>query len=66
VDLHAYLTRYPEEIAFGDQPAVVFDRYHVPDFVLHNDGIALNRDRPPGTHGGRSGGRPLHAHRGHA
>ena len=43
-DLAAYLTRYPHEIAFGDEdPAEVFDRYHTPDFVLHNDGVPLDR-----------------------
>jgi hypothetical protein len=46
VDLRAYLTRYPEEITFSDEdPATVFDRYHVPEFVLYNDGVALDRER---------------------
>jgi hypothetical protein len=41
-----YLARYPQEAAFGDEePAVVFDRYHAPGFTLHNDGLALDRDR---------------------
>lgn len=46
VDVATYLTRYPQEVAFGDEdPATVFDRYHVPDFVLCNDGIHLDRER---------------------
>ncbi|WP_051809973.1 nuclear transport factor 2 family protein [Actinoplanes subtropicus] len=45
-DLTAYLQRYPREITFGDEdPAVVFDRYHAPGFVLHNDGIPLRREQ---------------------
>jgi len=45
-DLTRYLTRYPEEIAFGDEaPAIVFDRYHVPEFVLYNDGLPLDREK---------------------
>ena len=45
-DLAGYLERYPLEITFGDEePAEVFDRYHAPGFVLHNDGIALDRER---------------------
>jgi SnoaL-like protein len=43
-DLAGYLVRYPEEVAFGDEdPAVVFDRYHTPDFLLRNDGLPLDR-----------------------
>jgi hypothetical protein len=46
MDLREYLTRYPHEVAFGDEdPQAVFDRYHTPDFVLCNDGIRLDRDR---------------------
>jgi SnoaL-like domain len=45
-DLAAYLIRYPQEVAFGDEePGAVFDRYHTPDFVLYNDGLPLDRDR---------------------
>jgi hypothetical protein len=45
-DLAGYLTRYPQEIAFGDEdPAAAFSRYHTDDFVLRNDGIDLDRDR---------------------
>jgi hypothetical protein len=45
-DLAGYLTRYPHEVAFGDEePAAVFSRYHTDDFVLRNDGIDLDRDR---------------------
>lgn len=45
-DLTEYLVRYPQEIAFGDEAAeVVFDRYHAPGFVLHNDGVPLDRAR---------------------
>lgn len=40
-----YLTRYPQQIAFGDQePAAVMDRYHIPEFDLINDGIRLDRE----------------------
>jgi len=45
-NLGAYLTNYPVEAAFGDEEAaVVFDRYHTPDFVLYNDGLPLDRER---------------------
>ena len=45
-DLVAYLRRYPVEVTFGEEdPAVVFDRYHAPDFVLHSDGTPLDRAR---------------------
>ena len=45
-DLRGYLINYPQEISFGDEPAeIVFDRYHVPDFVLYNDGFALDREK---------------------
>ncbi|MDT3441022.1 MULTISPECIES: hypothetical protein [unclassified Pseudofrankia] len=45
-DLRAYLTRYPEELTFGDEPpGEVFDRYHTPDFVMVSDGVALDRQR---------------------
>jgi hypothetical protein len=41
-----YLTRYPQELTFGDEdPAVVFNRYHTDDFVLRNDGIPLDKQR---------------------
>ncbi|MBG0562700.1 nuclear transport factor 2 family protein [Actinoplanes aureus] len=41
-----YLLRYPDEMGLGTEPAeAVFDRYHVPDFVLHNDGLPMDRDR---------------------
>jgi hypothetical protein len=46
VDVAAYLIRYPQEIAFGDEDAAaVFDRYHTPEFVMHNDGLELDRER---------------------
>ena len=45
-DLHGYLTNYPQEISFGDEPAEdVFDRYHTPDYVLYNDGLPLDREK---------------------
>ncbi|MET7670186.1 nuclear transport factor 2 family protein [Micromonospora luteifusca] len=45
-DLIGYLTNYPQEISFGDDPAeTVFDRYHTPDFVLYNDGVPLDREK---------------------
>ena len=45
-DLTAYLIRYPREISTVDEDAaVVFDRYHTGDFVLRNDGLALDRER---------------------
>ncbi|MBN6036469.1 nuclear transport factor 2 family protein [Amycolatopsis sp. 195334CR] len=45
-DLIAYLTSYPEEMAFGtESPETVFDRYHTPDIEYRNEGILLNRDR---------------------
>jgi hypothetical protein len=45
-DLSAYLTRYPVEVAFGDdEAATVFDHYHTPDFVLCNDGMPLDREK---------------------
>jgi hypothetical protein len=44
-DLAAYLSRYPEEIAFADDPGTVFDRYHEPGFVMINDGLPLDRER---------------------
>jgi hypothetical protein len=45
-DFAGYLSRYPQEAAFsGDDPADVFDRYHVPEFVLYNDGVPLDRTR---------------------
>ena len=45
MDVADYLMRYPREAAFGDEDAaVVFDRYHAPGFVLHNDGVPMSRD----------------------
>lgn len=45
-DLAGYLTRYPQQIIFGDQePAAVMDRYHTPNFEMINDGARLDRDR---------------------
>ncbi|GAA3442822.1 nuclear transport factor 2 family protein [Planomonospora venezuelensis] len=45
-DLAGYLTRYAEEITFGDEePGTVMDRYHTPDYELVNDGILLDRQR---------------------
>jgi hypothetical protein len=45
-DLVAYLTSYPEEMAFGeDEPASILDRYCTPDFEQYNDGLRLDRDR---------------------
>jgi hypothetical protein len=46
VDVAAYLSRYPQEVTFGEEDAgTVFDRYHTADFVMCNDGIHLDRDR---------------------
>src|SRR5258706_16286501 len=46
MDVEAYLRRYPQELTFDDEdPAAVFDRYHTLDFVLHNDGVPLDRER---------------------
>ena len=40
------MTAYPQEVSFGDEPPeTVFDRYHTPDFVLHTDGLPLDRAR---------------------
>lgn len=45
-DLTRYLTDYPREVAFGDEPAeTVLDRYHTADYVVVNDGVALDRQR---------------------
>ncbi|HEY8456289.1 MAG TPA: nuclear transport factor 2 family protein [Actinopolymorphaceae bacterium] len=45
-DLVGYLTRYPHEIAFGDDdPETVMDRYHTHDYEMLNDGIRLDRKR---------------------
>jgi len=44
IDVAAYLTRYPQEVTFGDEDAeTVFDRYHTADFAMCNDGIRLDR-----------------------
>jgi hypothetical protein len=46
VNVAAYLTEYPQEVAFGTEGAgTVFDRYHTPDFVMCNDGIPLDREK---------------------
>ena len=46
LDIATFLTRYPQEVTFGDEDAAtVFDRYHTPDFVMRNDGLELDRDR---------------------
>jgi hypothetical protein len=46
VDVADYLVQYPQEVAFGDEdPAAVFDRYHTPGFVMHNNGIRLDREK---------------------
>lgn len=46
VNVTAYLTHYPQEVAFGEEDAgTVFDRYHTPDFVMCNDGIQLDREK---------------------
>jgi hypothetical protein len=45
-DLVRYLTDYPGEIAFGDEPPeTVLDRYHTRDYMVVNDGIELDRQR---------------------
>ncbi|GAB3813501.1 nuclear transport factor 2 family protein [Micromonospora zhanjiangensis] len=45
-DLAGYLTSYAQEMAFGaEEPETILDRYHTPDFVLHNDGLPLDRQR---------------------
>jgi predicted SnoaL-like aldol condensation-catalyzing enzyme len=45
-NLNEYLQRYPVEVTFGDEDAAtVFDRYHAPGFVLHNDGVPLSREQ---------------------
>jgi hypothetical protein len=46
VNVAAYLSRYPQEVTFGEEDAgTVFDRYHTPDFVMCNDGIQLDREK---------------------
>ena len=43
-DLRDYLTDYPQQVAFGEEPSeVVLDRYHTASFVLTNDGQPLVR-----------------------
>ncbi|NUS17302.1 MAG: nuclear transport factor 2 family protein [Streptomyces sp.] len=45
LDLAAFLTRFPREIALSEEdPATVVDRYHTPDVVQYNDGMAMTRD----------------------
>lgn len=45
-DLVGYLTRYPVEVTFGDEPSeAVFDRYHREDFLMVSDGVSLDRKR---------------------
>lgn len=45
-DLAGYLTRYPHQLAFGDdEPTEVMDCYHTPAFEMINDGIRLDRQR---------------------
>ncbi|MFY1693177.1 nuclear transport factor 2 family protein [Plantactinospora sp. WMMB782] len=45
-DFAGYLVRYPQEAGLGDEdPAVVLDRYHTPDYELVNDGVPLDRAR---------------------
>ena len=45
-DVRDYLTDYPRQVAFGEEPSeVVFDRYHTAGFVLTNDGLPLDRGR---------------------
>lgn len=43
--LVAYLENYPREIAFGDDPERVYERYHAPDYVVVNDGLELGREQ---------------------
>jgi hypothetical protein len=39
------LTSYVQEMAFGDEdPGVILDRYHTPDFEWYNDGHRLDRE----------------------
>ncbi len=46
VNIAVYLSRYPQEVTFGDEDAAsVFDRYHTPDFVMSTDGVMLNREK---------------------
>jgi hypothetical protein len=45
-DLEGYLRAYTMQMAFGDEdPAVVVDRYHVPDVEWFSGGLRLDRDR---------------------
>jgi hypothetical protein len=45
-DLTRYLTSYPNEVTFGDEPPeVVLDRYHAPGCVIASDGIEMDRQR---------------------
>lgn len=45
-DLAGYLTRYPQELTFGDEePETVMDRYHTSDYEMVSDGILLDRKR---------------------
>ncbi|MDG4828768.1 nuclear transport factor 2 family protein [Solwaraspora sp. WMMD1047] len=46
VTVAAYLTQYPQEVAFGEHDAgTVFDRYHTADFVMCNNGVQLDREK---------------------
>ncbi len=45
-DFHAFLTRLPHELAFGQEdPAIILDRYYTPEIEYHNDGVTLDRRR---------------------
>jgi hypothetical protein len=45
-DLTHYLTAFPGEITFGDEPPeTVFDRYHAAGYEMVNDGVRLDRQR---------------------
>lgn len=45
-DVESYLATYPAALAFGPEPPeVVFDRYHVPEFVITSDGLRMDRER---------------------
>lgn len=45
VDFAAFLRRFPHEMTFSDEaPVDIVDRYHTPQFVQYNDGMAIDRD----------------------